>query len=181
MIYCERRPAAGAPVQKLDLLWDGADRLRQVKDRDTGSTLFTATYDGDGRRVSKWDAWTGQHDYTWGPDGLLHDSNNGNPIVYTPGLAQRSATSDLFFHTDWLGSTRWMSEAGNGNSFPYYRLYDSQGQKLVATGALALVKRIRLVATGALALVKRIRLVSSGALDQVHDMFDEGGRFVGTF
>jgi RHS repeat-associated protein len=30
-----------------------------------------------------------------------------------------------------------MSEGANGNSFPYYRLYDSQGQKLVATGAVA--------------------------------------------
>jgi hypothetical protein len=75
--------------------------------------------------VSKWDAATGQHDYSRGPGGILHDSNG--TTIFTPGLAQRSSTSDRFFHGDWLGSTRWMSEATNGNSFLVYGLFDRFG------------------------------------------------------
>jgi hypothetical protein len=58
---------------------------------------------------------------------VLFDSN-GN-TTFTPGLAQRSGSTDRFFHTDWLGSTRWMSDGANGNSFPVYALFDSFGNR----------------------------------------------------
>jgi RHS repeat-associated protein len=44
-------------------------------------------------------------------------------------LAQRSGSTDRFFHNDWLGSTRWMSDGANGNSFPVYALFDSFGNR----------------------------------------------------
>ena len=121
LIRRERRSVTSGPIQVLDLRWDGADHLREVK--ENGVVVFTAAYNGEGLRVSKWDLWTGQHDYTWGPDGVLYDSN-GN-TTFTPGLAQRSGSTDRFFHTDWLGSTRWISDGANGNSFPVYALFDS--------------------------------------------------------
>lgn len=49
--------------------------------------------------------------------------------MFTPGLSQRSNTRDRFFHADWLGGTRWMSEATDGNSFPVYVLFDSFGNR----------------------------------------------------
>jgi hypothetical protein len=80
----------------LELYCDGADRLREVKRGLNGApptTAFTATYDGDGLRVSKWEAATGQHDYAWGPGGLLHDSNANT--TSTPGFrsGRRRATA----------------------------------------------------------------------------------------
>jgi RHS repeat-associated protein len=111
-------------------VWDGADRLREVKEGINGATpttVFTALYDGDGLRVSKWDAVTGQHNYTWGPGGLLQDSYD--TTTYTPGLAQRTTLTNRLIHTDWLGSTRWMSDGFNGNSFPVYGLFDSFGNR----------------------------------------------------
>jgi RHS repeat-associated protein len=125
LIRRERRSVTSGPIQVLDLRWDGADHLREVK--ENGVVAFTAAYNGEGLRVSKWDLWTGQHDYTWGPGGVLYDSN-GN-TTFTPGLAQRSGGTDRFFHTDWLGSTRWMSDGANGNSFPVYALFDSFGNR----------------------------------------------------
>jgi RHS repeat-associated protein len=126
----ERRATTGGAIQVSEFRWDGADRLREVKQGLNGATpqiVFTATYDGDGLRVSKWDAASGQHDYTWGPGGILHDSDDDT--TFTPGLAQHTNTVDRFFHTDWLGSTRWMSEGNNGDLFPVYALFDSQGNR----------------------------------------------------
>jgi hypothetical protein len=123
----ERRATTGGAIQVSEFRWDGADRLREVKQGLNGATpqtVFTATYDGDGLRVSKWDAASGQHDYSWGPGGILHDSDDD--MTFTPGLSQHTNTVDRFFHTDWLGSTRWMSEGNNGDLFPVYALFDSQ-------------------------------------------------------
>jgi RHS repeat-associated protein len=125
LIRRERRTVTSGPIQVLELYWDGGDHLRQVK--ENGVVVFTAAYNGEGLRVSKWDLWTGQHDYTWGPAGVLYDSNGAT--VYTPGLAQRSGSTDRLVHTDWLGSTRWMSDGANGNSFPVYALFDSFGNR----------------------------------------------------
>jgi hypothetical protein len=82
--------------------WDGDDHLRSVV--NGGSTWLGASYDGSGTRVSKSDLWTGTHNYSWGPGGILTDSSGST--VYTPGFAQRQGSTDRFFHDDWLDSLR---------------------------------------------------------------------------
>jgi YD repeat-containing protein len=88
----ERRYDGGL-LKTLDLTWDGDNRLRQIKEGAT--TRFSADYRGDGLRVGKWDSWTAQHNYTWGPGGIVFDSSGST--VLTPGLAQRSNGVDQFF------------------------------------------------------------------------------------
>jgi hypothetical protein len=56
-----------------------------------------------------------QDEFTLGLGGLLYDSYNS--AVYTPGVSQRIGSTDTYFHTDWLGSTRYLSD-GTGNAFP---------------------------------------------------------------
>ncbi len=119
----------GGLTKVFDFLWDGDDRLRSVKEGVT--TRFTATYGGDGLRVNKWDSWTGQHDYSWGPGGLVHDSNGST--TYTPRVSHRKDGVDRFYHGDWLGSTRYLSDS-TGNSFPTSLRYDGYGQKSASQG-----------------------------------------------
>jgi RHS repeat-associated protein len=128
MTWRERRFAGGG-LQAFDFLWDGDDRLRTVK--EGASTRFTATYDGVGLRVGKWDTWIGQHDFSRGPGGVVHDSNGS--FVYTPGLAHRQGTEDRFYHGDWLGSTRYLSDV-TGNSFPSALRFDAYGQRSATGG-----------------------------------------------
>lgn len=76
------------------LYWDGDDRLRQVNDRATGTTVFTARYAEDGLRVQKQDTCgtvLQTHDFSWDPFGLLHENNptTGVATTYTLGFAQR--------------------------------------------------------------------------------------------
>ena len=61
---------------------------------------------------------------------MLHDSSSDT--IYTPGLAQRQGSVDRLFHSDWLGSTRYLSEGTNGNSFPTTLRYDAFGQRTLA-------------------------------------------------
>ena len=94
--------------------WDGNSRLRAVK--EAGAARLTASYNGAGLRVSKWDLWTGQHDYSWGPGGVLHDSSNNT--VLTPGHGHRSNGVDRFCHADWIGSTRYLTDSTGNSSRP---------------------------------------------------------------
>jgi hypothetical protein len=80
------------------------------------SSWLSASYNGDGTRVSKTDFWTGAHTFSWGPGGVVHDSG-GSGTVYTPGFAQRQGSMDRFAHDDWLGSTRYLSDS-TGGKFP---------------------------------------------------------------
>jgi RHS repeat-associated protein len=118
MTHRDRKVSASPQIY--DFFWDGDDRLRSVKEGAT--TRFSANYDGDGLRVFKSDSWTGNHDYSWGPGGVLHDTNGST--VYTPGLAQRQGSTDRFLHSDWVGSTRYLSDS-TGNSFPAALRFDA--------------------------------------------------------
>jgi hypothetical protein len=88
--------------------------------KEGATSRFTALYDGGGLRVNKNDFWTGNHDFSWGPGGVLHDSN-GSGTVYTPGLGQQQGATERLFHTDWLGSARYLSD-NTGNAFPSQRI-----------------------------------------------------------
>jgi RHS repeat-associated protein len=101
----------------------------------SGVTRFIALYDGDGVRVQKTDTRGGLglqvHDYSYGPMGLLHESNPNT--VYTPGFGHRSNGINKFYHTDWIGSTRYTSDS-TGNSFPAALRYDAYGNRSATGG-----------------------------------------------
>jgi RHS repeat-associated protein len=113
-----------------DFFWDGDDRLRTVKQGST--SVLTANYDGGGLRTAKSDSWTGAHTYTWGPGGIVYDNNTG--VTTTPGLSKRASGVDRFFHSDWLGSTRYLSD-NTGNNFPSALRYDAFGGRSATGGA----------------------------------------------
>jgi len=128
VIQRDRRTDGGV-LQIHDLYWDGDDRLRTIK--QGGVNKLTAAYSGDGIRVNKWDAWTGTHDYSWGPGGVVHDSNTNT--TYTPGLSHRTGSADRFYHSDWLGSTRFLSDQ-TGIDFPSALRYDGYGRRSATGG-----------------------------------------------
>jgi RHS repeat-associated protein len=128
----ERRFDSGL-FRSFDLSWDGNDNLRAINQQ--GTQWLNALYNGDGLRVSKQDFWTPWHHYTWGLGGVLLDTNDSQPsgtanntIVYTPGVSQNVNGVDRFFDTDWLGSTRYLSDS-TGNSFPNLLRYDAFGER----------------------------------------------------
>jgi RHS repeat-associated protein len=51
-------------------------------------------------------------------------------------VSQRSNGVDRFFHTDWLGSTRWMSDS-TGNNFPSGMRYTGYGERSATAGSVA--------------------------------------------
>ena len=118
--------------------WDGDDHLRSVI--NGVDTWLGASYDGGGTRVSKSDLWTGTHNYSWGPGGILADSSGST--VYTPGLAQRQGSTDRFSHGDWLGSTRYLSDS-TGNSFPSALRFDAFGNRSASGGTDPTSERIQ--------------------------------------
>jgi hypothetical protein len=126
----ERRYTTSGLLRTYDFFWDGDERLRQVKEGTT--TRFSASYDGDGLRVFKSDSWTGSHDYSFALGSVFHDSNLST--VHTPGLAQRQGSTDRFCHSDWVGSTRYLSDS-TGNSIPSALRFDAFGHRSAAGAA----------------------------------------------
>jgi RHS repeat-associated protein len=112
----------GGMRRTLDYSWDGDERLRSVK--EGGVDRLTASYDGDGLRVSKWDYLTGQHDYSWGPGGVLHDTNQNT--THTPGWAQRKNGVDRGLTQDYRGTLRFLTESSFAAETDVYR-FDAFG------------------------------------------------------
>jgi len=103
---------------------------RVDRPQPTVSSRFSATYNGDGLRASKTDLFSATYNYTWGPGGVLYDG----ATTYTPGLAQRYGTSaSRFYHSDWVGSTRYLSE-NTGLVMPLALRYDAYGQRTALAG-----------------------------------------------
>jgi RHS repeat-associated protein len=104
----------GSTLRSRYFWWDGADRLRKVTTaNDPNSTaVFTAKYNSDGLRVNKTEDRSGStvnHDFTWSPFGLLHDSHE--TTFYTPGFGHRANGVDRYYQSDWLGSTRYVTDS----------------------------------------------------------------------
>jgi RHS repeat-associated protein len=94
------------------------------------SSRFSATYNGDGLRASKTDLFSATYHFTWGPGGVLYDG----ATTYTPGLAQRYGTTEpRYYHSDWVGSTRYLSES-TGLLMPSALRYDAYGQRTALAG-----------------------------------------------
>jgi RHS repeat-associated protein len=125
MTHREHRDDQGV-LRSFDLKWDGDDNLREADQQ--GVPWLQATYNGDGLRVHKHDARTPDHDYTWGLGGVLYDTSNAT--TYTPGVSQNRGGTDLYFDTDWLGSTRYLTDS-TGNSAPSALRYDAFGVRTV--------------------------------------------------
>jgi RHS repeat-associated protein len=68
---------------------------------------------------------------------LLHDeAGNTDPYgstIYTPGLSQRRDGADAYFHGDWIGSTRYLTNS-TGLSAPTAYRYDAYGQLSAQAG-----------------------------------------------
>ena len=99
-------------------------RLRLAQ--ESGSTRFASQLLRRWVRVYKADTWTSSHNYTWGPGGVLFDSNASS--TYTPGLAQNQGVRIAYLHSDWIGSTRYLSDS-TGNNFPGMLRYDAFGDR----------------------------------------------------
>ena len=115
-------------LRSFDLKWDGDDNLREAYQQ--GTLWVQATYNGDGLRVHKQDIFTSTHDYTWGLGGVLYDAANNTTT--TPGVSQNVNGVDQFFETDWLGSTRYLTDS-TGNNAPSLFRYDAFGGRTVTT------------------------------------------------
>jgi hypothetical protein len=63
---------------------------------------------------------------------VLHDSHQDT--TYTPGWGQRADGVDRFHHSDWIGSTRYLSDS-TGNNFPSGLRYDAYGNRSATAGA----------------------------------------------
>jgi RHS repeat-associated protein len=122
-----RDPGQGVTQDRYD--WDGARKLRRILCVGANQERYQAKYDGGGTRL--WAKLDGvDHTYSYGA-GLLHDSS-GN-TVYTPGFSQRKGGTDAFFHTDWIGSTRYLT-AGNGLGIPTGYRFDAFGNQSAGAG-----------------------------------------------
>src|SRR4051794_20984505 len=91
-----------------------------------GDDWLRATYQGGNLRGTKHDLFTPDHTYSWGLGGLLHDSSNNT--LNTPGVSQRVGSTDQFFHSDWLGSTRDLTDS-TGTTLLAWQHYDAFGQQ----------------------------------------------------
>jgi RHS repeat-associated protein len=121
----ERRLAKDKPVQVHNFVWDQDDRLRQVW---SGSTnLFTANYDSNGLRLNTTDA-SGMRSFQYAGGTLFRETGAlGGDITYTPGVGMRSSIADRTFHSDWLGSARYTTDAAAATTGRY--AWDAYGQR----------------------------------------------------
>jgi RHS repeat-associated protein len=125
-VQIEKRSAGGGVV--LDQLeWDGMRKLRRL--RCQGQERYTAEYDSSGIRVRS-RLYGVDHLYSYGA-GLLHDEA-GN-TVYTPGISQRKEGADAYFHQDWIGSTRYLTNS-TGMTAPTAYRFDAYGRLTAAAG-----------------------------------------------
>jgi RHS repeat-associated protein len=125
-VQIEKRNAGGGVV--LDQLdWDGMRKLRRMLCQ--GQERYTAEYDGSGTRVRS-RLYGVDHLYSYGA-GLLHDEA-GN-TVYTPGVSQRKEGADAYFHSDWIGSTRYLTNS-TGLTAPTAYRYDAYGRLSAQAG-----------------------------------------------
>jgi RHS repeat-associated protein len=104
-------------------------KLRRVLCTGANQERYRAQYDGDGGRVSATLDGT-DHVYSYGA-GLLADTAGGT--VYTPGASQRKDGQDRFFHEDWIGSTRYLTDSSGGNAPTAYR-FDAYGVQSASAG-----------------------------------------------
>jgi RHS repeat-associated protein len=127
----EHRDVAGGPVVTELYDWDGMGKLRRIRDLATGATLYSATYAGNGARVT---ATIGgvTHTYHYA-GGLKRDDAGASSTVYTTGVSQRQNGVDRFFHSDRQGSTRYLTDA-TGLAAPTAYRFDGYGQPTWSSG-----------------------------------------------
>ena len=148
-------------------LYDDADRLVSITQKDTATGAFTKkseyVYDGEDRKVISreysWDATLNNNAGGWALteekrrvyDGMdvvqERDVNNVETVRYTRagnigGLLGRSdASGDYFYHYDGSGNVVGLTNASQQTVAEYS--YDAWGNTLRATGAMANVNTYR--------------------------------------
>lgn len=121
-----RRAAAGSPVSDLQYEWDGAGKMRRIRDLTASTSLYAAEYEGAGPRLR-----TATGGVTNESSFGLHESA-GN-VVHTPGVGEQKNGTAQYFQPDRLGSTRYFTDSA-GNSTAAYR-FDAFGGQSAAQGA----------------------------------------------
>jgi RHS repeat-associated protein len=106
-------------------------KLRRIRDPATETVLYSATYDAAGDRVTQTQGGV-THTFSYGA-GLLRDDTATGSTTYTPGISQRNGTTDLFPHEDWLGSTRYLTDA-TGLTAPTAYRFDAYGNTSASGG-----------------------------------------------
>ena len=121
----ERRLGKDQPAQVHSFAWDQDDRLRQVS--SGAASLFSATYDGNGTRLSRTDSLS-TRSFQYAGDTLFRETGApGGDITHTPGVGVRSGVADRTFHNDWLGSARYTTDATAATTGRY--AWDAYGQR----------------------------------------------------
>jgi RHS repeat-associated protein len=130
-VSIEHRDAVGQPVKTELYDFDGMGKLRRIRDAATGTTLYAATYDGGGDRVTQTQGGV-IHTFSYGA-GLLRDDTATGSTTYTPGISQRAGAVDTYFHEDWLGSNRYLTDALGATAPTAYR-FDAYGNTSASGG-----------------------------------------------
>lgn len=116
--------------------WDGMRKLRSLTATGALAETFAAEYDGGGMRArSTRNGVTTTYSF-----GLLEEISGGGSTVYTPGVSQRQNGVDRFFHSDWIGSTRYLTD-GTGLSAPTAYRFDAYGNQSASAGPDATTRK----------------------------------------
>jgi RHS repeat-associated protein len=126
----DRRDLQGGPLSQERFEWDGMGKLRRVFDLVAGVERYRADYDGGGGRVR---AVSNGVTRTYS-GGLHEDDSNGSWTTHTPGVSQRANGTDSYFHSDWIGSTRYLTGA-NGLTTPSAYRFDGFGNVSAFAGS----------------------------------------------
>jgi RHS repeat-associated protein len=126
----DRRDLQGGPLAQERFEWDGMGKLRRVFDLVASVERYRADYDGGGERVR---AVSNGVTRTYS-GGLHEDDSNGSWTTHTPGVSQRANGTDSYFHSDWIGSTRYLTGA-NGLTTPSAYRFDGFGNVSAFAGA----------------------------------------------
>jgi RHS repeat-associated protein len=128
----EHRDVSGGALATDGLEWDGMGNLRRFAPNGLPLGAYSATYDGKERLTSTVNGLT----RTFSAGGL-HDAGPLDSTTYTPGVSQRktgpTGSVDSFFHQDWLGSTRYLTDSTGQNAPSAYR-YDAYGNTSAFAG-----------------------------------------------
>ena len=125
----------GVTIDQYD--WDGMGKLRRLYCVGTSQERYRAGYDGAGTRVtSRLDGI--DHTYSYGAGLLRDEAGAAGSTVYTPGVSQRKNGVDHYFHQDWIGSTRYLTDA-SGLGVPSAYRFDAFGNVSAFAGSDATV------------------------------------------
>jgi RHS repeat-associated protein len=95
---------------------------------DVDWRAYAGTYAADGSRVQVTDDAGSRRDH----HGLAEEGGGAIRRLHTPGLGERRGTADRFFQEDWLGTTRYLTDAAG--QAPSALRFDAYGNETARSG-----------------------------------------------